>query len=162
MSEIDLSQISDITLIDEINRRENGLCVWTTQAREEVMRIIDALAGRDPAKLDALLTLVMQWIIGPPEDSSREQVFQWNYGMYHKIVDAFREYDAAALSGFEDAGRDVPVPPGQTPCTWRNTDEYWESACGLAWWLVDGTPVENNMHYCPKCGGKIEIQETLK
>lgn len=33
----------------------------------------------------------------------------------------------------------------------------WEcSNCGGAWCLEDGTPQENDMHYCHKCGAYIE------
>lgn len=32
---------------------------------------------------------------------------------------------------------------------------YVCSACGEAWFLASGTPEENNMNYCPRCGAKI-------
>ena len=40
-------------------------------------------------------------------------------------------------------------------CEWHLDDEEmnaWESACGLVWCLNEGTPKENEMAYCPKCG----------
>lgn len=49
----------------------------------------------------------------------------------------------------------APAPQSMLPCTWRNDEERWESTCGLSWWLTDGTPAENNMNFCPKCGGRI-------
>lgn len=52
--------------------------------------------------------------------------------------------------------RHKPIPPRSlVPCKWKNEDEFWESTCGLSWWLTDGTPAENNMNFCPKCGGCI-------
>ena len=30
------------------------------------------------------------------------------------------------------------------------------SACGLIWWLDEGTAEENEMFYCPKCGAKMD------
>jgi len=30
------------------------------------------------------------------------------------------------------------------------------SACGVLWYLEEGTPAENEMNYCPKCGEKAE------
>lgn len=52
-------------------------------------------------------------------------------------------------------------------CEWnqRNTeyDTSWEGTCGVKWLLIDGTPTENNMQFCPKCGGKlIEIESKEK
>lgn len=36
-------------------------------------------------------------------------------------------------------------------------DEHWQcSACGCEWYLEAGTPEENNMHYCPECGAKMD------
>lgn len=36
-------------------------------------------------------------------------------------------------------------------------DEHWQcSACGCEWYLADGNPEENNMHYCPECGAKMD------
>lgn len=48
------------------------------------------------------------------------------------------------------------APRSLTPCTWRSDEEdHWTAACGLAWWICDGTPAENNINFCPKCGGRI-------
>lgn len=44
-------------------------------------------------------------------------------------------------------------------CEWLLADEdasHWEGSCGIAWQLTEGTPVENGMHYCPRCGGKLK------
>jgi hypothetical protein len=36
-------------------------------------------------------------------------------------------------------------------------DTYYEcSVCGEPWVLIDGTPSENNMCFCPKCGAKMD------
>jgi hypothetical protein len=32
---------------------------------------------------------------------------------------------------------------------------YTCSACRCDWCTIDGTPVENNMRYCPECGAKM-------
>lgn len=43
-------------------------------------------------------------------------------------------------------------------CIWR-LDDYewnaWESECDYLFTLTDGTPLENKMVYCPRCGKKI-------
>ena len=41
-------------------------------------------------------------------------------------------------------------------CLWNNMDECWETTCGNAFEINDGTPSENNMMYCCYCGGKVE------
>ena len=45
-------------------------------------------------------------------------------------------------------------------CTYKETDMGNDTAwvcerCGETWILNAGTPLENNMHYCPNCGAKI-------
>ena len=47
------------------------------------------------------------------------------------------------------------------------TNPHWErvydttdgayacSECGNIWWLDEGTPRDNEMHYCPKCGSRM-------
>ena len=33
---------------------------------------------------------------------------------------------------------------------------YVCSVCGEPWTLIEGTPAENSMYYCPNCGAKID------
>ena len=33
---------------------------------------------------------------------------------------------------------------------------YECSQCGEPWTLIDGTPEENNMKFCPNCGAKLD------
>lgn len=35
-------------------------------------------------------------------------------------------------------------------------DHYQCSECGEEWTLIDGTPEENGMRYCPNCGAKMD------
>lgn len=38
-----------------------------------------------------------------------------------------------------------------------NGDDFYRcSACGEYWVTIDGTPAENNMHFCPHCGAKMD------
>lgn len=42
-------------------------------------------------------------------------------------------------------------------CHWSG-DEFtsdWYGDCGIEFTFIDGTPTENEMIYCPKCGGKL-------
>lgn len=47
----------------------------------------------------------------------------------------------------------VPVVHGD----WIESDHgsYICSVCGEDWVLNDGTPLENNMRYCPHCGARM-------
>jgi hypothetical protein len=41
-------------------------------------------------------------------------------------------------------------------CNWqRNEDGNDDTECGGTWCLMDGTPPENSMKYCPYCGKLI-------
>lgn len=56
----------------------------------------------------------------------------------------------------------VPVKRGR----WEPNDmgggepdeAYICSICGEAWTLLAGTPKENNMNYCPRCGAKMDME----
>jgi hypothetical protein len=52
----------------------------------------------------------------------------------------------------------VPLKDGGE-CVWSRYDEdgdTWQGSCGIAWTMIDdGTPRENEMVYCPKCGKRI-------
>ena len=37
--------------------------------------------------------------------------------------------------------------------------QYKCSVCGKLWVLNAGTPKDNEMNYCPKCGAKMEAEE---
>lgn len=38
---------------------------------------------------------------------------------------------------------------------WDEDYAYACSACGEVWTLIDGTPEDNNMNYCPNCGARM-------
>lgn len=48
-----------------------------------------------------------------------------------------------------------------TMYTLEDDDEgVWKcSQCDVKWLLISGTPADNEMCYCPKCGRKMEIKE---
>lgn len=63
----------------------------------------------------------------------------------------------------------LPAPPTEAhtavlqldvtpaPCHWRldDIDGMWDGSCRVVWQLETGTPAENGMQFCPKCGGKL-------
>ena len=60
-------------------------------------------------------------------------------------------YTAEQMQQAYAAGREArPV------CLWNNVDGCWETTCGNAFEINDGTPAGNHMAYCCYCGGKVE------
>lgn len=47
--------------------------------------------------------------------------------------------------------------PVGAKCTWTYNENtcHWDGTCGVAWTMIAGRLLENHMHYCPRCGGKI-------
>ena len=49
-------------------------------------------------------------------------------------------------------------------CEWKYDEgptwDYWQGSCGVEWSLIDGTPAENKMNYCPSCGKKLVEAKT--
>lgn len=45
---------------------------------------------------------------------------------------------------------------------WLSTDDGWDgeyfvcSICGCPWTLIEGSPEDNGMNYCPNCGARME------
>ena len=38
-------------------------------------------------------------------------------------------------------------------------DVYYDcSVCGNSWTTIDGTPWDNGMNYCPKCGARMGVE----
>ena len=47
-------------------------------------------------------------------------------------------------------------------CVWVMVDgniNLWEGTCKVEWQLNSGTPHHNSMAYCPKCGGKLQVDD---
>ena len=55
----------------------------------------------------------------------------------------------------------TPEQSAVEKCVWTyfDDDDYWETTCGNAFCIMEGTPGENMMHYCPYCGGKLVEEE---
>lgn len=45
-------------------------------------------------------------------------------------------------------------------CVWTHDagtdDNAWEGTCGVLWELIEGTPKENEINFCPQCGKRVE------
>ena len=68
--------------------------------------------------------------------------------MLHRIWRNVKEIPAADV---------VPVVHGEWKYDENDYDDltYSCSVCGEPWTLIDGTPQDNQMHYCPNCGAKM-------
>jgi len=46
-------------------------------------------------------------------------------------------------------------------CTWKYDGSYdaWETSCGSSFVIYDGTPIENDMRFCPYCGNTLVVEE---
>ena len=47
-------------------------------------------------------------------------------------------------------------------CVWTCDDDVhmpdtWDGECGAKWSFIDGGPKDNEMNYCPQCGGKVVV-----
>jgi hypothetical protein len=72
------------------------------------------------------------------------------------VAEAYKA-EADALSAAIQAG----AGSEQRTCNWTHNDDdgYWAGDCGIAFCLENETPELNEMYYCPKCGGKLEVKE---
>lgn len=49
------------------------------------------------------------------------------------------------------------VPEKKTTWQYDEWDDAWEcNACNYYYVVIEGTPKENDINYCPKCGRRIE------
>jgi hypothetical protein len=46
-------------------------------------------------------------------------------------------------------------------CIWIEhfDPDYWQTGCGNEFQIIDSTPKENGMVYCPFCGKKIKEEK---
>lgn len=50
---------------------------------------------------------------------------------------------------------------GDAPCIWtEGEDGYYDTACGGAFAITDGTPEENDMAWCPYCGRRLVVKSS--
>lgn len=46
---------------------------------------------------------------------------------------------------------------GLERCLWeyQEDEDCWDTECGNKFTLIDGTPIENDFHFCPYCGKEL-------
>ena len=71
------------------------------------------------------------------------------------------DVDKAAVVPLRQAADELErlsAKSGRQVCNWeRYADEsdVWEGDCDIVWQMIDGTPKENGMMFCPKCSGVL-------
>ena len=87
-----------------------------------------------------------------------EQVAGVRYEMRQKLEAAEMNYQV--LQGEIERLRAKATKPAE--CHWQRlyfVNEVWVGNCGVKWRLEDGTPAENDILFCPNCGGKVVTEE---
>lgn len=58
---------------------------------------------------------------------------------------------------------EIKITQAENTCDYKLVDDdvnlYVCSKCGEPWMLNEGTPKDNNMNYCTKCGSRIIYEE---
>ena len=75
-------------------------------------------------------------------------------GFKHSECPEMSEYCAEAIRAL--------APRTERTCLWTEMDEdtnNWDTSCGTAWTIVDGSPTSNEIKYCHGCGLPIEVAE---
>lgn len=85
-----------------------------------------------------------------PEDMMSDEYFEWDNmcsdDMLNKVLETVEAFPAVDAE---------PVRHGEwilNPCNLYNDATWVCSVCGNEWVLIDGTPLDNQMDYCTKCG----------
>ena len=95
---------------------------------------------------------------------------EWNVGNVIKYVSRYKR-----KNGVEDLGKaawylndliseiiNLEQKDNKEVCHWteeEDGDNDYETECGMYFSINAGTPIENNMHFCPKCGNKLIVKE---
>ena len=92
---------------------------------------------------------------------TREQVIQW--AVSARLVGTTRDYTQAVaprIERFAELAYRAGAESEQRTCNWqRDPEGYWAGDCGIAFCIENETPKANEMYYCPKCGGKLEVKK---
>jgi hypothetical protein len=93
---------------------------------------------------------------------TQQQVMQW--AVSAQLVGTTRDYTqvvAPRIERFAELAYQSGAEGEQRTCNWQHDPEegYWAGDCGIAFCIENETPELNEMHYCPKCGGKLVTSE---
>jgi hypothetical protein len=59
----------------------------------------------------------------------------------------------------DEALAQVKALEAVSDCAWTpNEDGYYETLCGNAYTIIEGTPEDNSMKFCAYCGGRLVVR----
>jgi len=81
----------------------------------------------------------------------------------YPVVDDFNNHDYGMFwtGGIEKAIDEQPTIEERKTGKWEKVDDMWDdnvykcSACYGMFNLIEGTPQDNDMNYCPYCGARM-------
>lgn len=80
----------------------------------------------------------------------------------HGYFDGMLETDTVCPADIYGLFKCIPSSQPERKGYWIKVYDGWDgeyydcSECGCSWTLIDGTPEDNGMKYCPNCGAKME------
>lgn len=104
---------------------------------------------------------------------------QLEYAAKRKLIEQGKDHLNSLAEGYFEVHQLIKNMPTIDPESLRpvgrweykpdmyDNNTYECSECGCAWTIIDGTPADNDMLYCPHCGaknpesnvGKMEVQD---
>lgn len=88
---------------------------------------------------------------------SREELLKCQFEFYSHGTHCYEKAVYADVIKSFPAADVAPVVHGEWVFDENDYDDltYSCSICGEPWTLIDGSPQDNKMHYCPNCGAKM-------
>ena len=136
-----------IDAVKELKQRFPGK--WDSQAIQDLAERIEALDIKRLVLVDSLNA------VENVQNGFEERI---------KTIDAVQDDIESRINQISakvnvKAQSDAPLPP---TCRWvEDSDGPWRGDCGIEWELTEGTPVENDMKYCPRCGRSLVEHKPL-
>ncbi len=122
---------------------------WHGEASRLAVSVYSELAAKHNLRLAADLR---DWVAAHDDDfklqflnAAKAAVWKWWAGK-----------ESWAKKRAEKAERELKRLAGDGECRWsQNEDGYYDTACGQAFVMESGTPIDNGMHYCCYCGKRL-------
>lgn len=77
------------------------------------------------------------------------------------LADGIYSADGVANAAIAEAADRLAELNAQSKvCTWtEDVDECdtYDGSCGARWCLAEGGPKENDVNFCPECGGRVKV-----
>ena len=132
-----------------------------THTKDEALKLaLEALENTSPTGFNmerdkqfyAAITAIKQALAAPVPVEWMEMV------AVNLLREGVNKHKARELA--EHFYRLHPSAAQTAPCTWTKSNDpsmpdTFDATCGVVWTFTDGGPVENDVRFCPGCGGKV-------